>query len=95
MRIKAIKIEPAIVIKIFEKHDIQQDEVVELLKEDYPTFRKVGGDQYLAMGLAKSRYVTIYFRYDTQTEEAEITTAYPSDGGQIKSYKRWKHDRQT
>lgn len=90
MLIRAIEIDPWIAIKIFEKHHVRQEEIYEVLKEDKPQFRRVGGDQYVAIGVSKSRYVTIFFQYHQSTKEAEITTAYPSDKRQIKSYKRMK-----
>lgn len=90
MKIKAIKIEPDIAIKIFQKHNVQEQEVYETLKEGNPQFRRVGGNQYVAIGLSKGRYITIFFRYDSNTKEVDITTAYPSDKKQIKSYKRAK-----
>ena len=88
MRIIAFKIQPETAIKIYEKHNVLQEEIYDALKEDNPIFRKVGGDQYLAIGLSRSRYITIFFRYDEKTKEAEITTAYPSDESQIKHYKK-------
>lgn len=88
MDIRAIKIEPSTVIKIFEKHNVLQEEVYQVLKEDKPEFRRVGGEQYIVIGLSKSRYVTLFFIYNEATKEAEITTAYPSDKKQIKTYKR-------
>lgn len=88
MKIKAIKIEPEVALKIFEKHTVAQEEIYEILKNDRPIFRKVGGDQYLAMGLSKTRYITIFFKYNSETKEADITTAYPSDKKQIKSYRK-------
>ena len=90
MIIKAIKITPEVAIKIYEKHDVQQAEIEDALRNDNSQFWRVGGDQYAAIGLSRSRYVTIYFEYDEKTKEAEITTAYPSSKGQIKSYKRIK-----
>jgi len=90
MRIKAIKVEPSIAIKIFQKHNVQEEEVYEALKDGNPQFRRVGGEQYVAIGLSKSRYITIFFRYNHRMKEAEITTAYPSDKKQIKSYKKVK-----
>ena len=88
MKIKAIKIELKTAIKIFEKHNVLQEEVYHVFKNGKPIFRVVGGDQYLAIGLSPSRYVTIFFGYDKRTKEAEITTAYPSDKAQIKFYKK-------
>jgi len=107
MIIKAIKIEPETAIKIFEKHNVLQEEIYDViemlrisrtqkiskkffrvLKNDKPKFKKAGGDQYIAIGLSRNRYLTIFFRLDGN--EAEITTAYPSNKGQIKSYKKMK-----
>ncbi len=88
MIIKAIKIEPETAIKIFNKHNVLSEEIYDVLKNDKPKFKKVGGDQYVAIGFSKSRYLTIFFNCDVNTKEAEITTAYPSDKGQIKFYKR-------
>ena len=88
MIIKAIKIEPETAIKIFDKHNVLQEEIYDVFKNDKPKFKKVGGDQYVAIGISRSRYLTIFFRFDGN--EAEITTAYPSDKGQIKSYKKMK-----
>ena len=88
MIIKAIKIEPDIAVKIFEEHDVVQEEVYDMLNDGKPKFKRVGGNQYAAIGLSRSRYITIFFRYDGQTKEAEIATAYPSDEGQLKWYKK-------
>ncbi len=88
MIVKAIKITPETAIKIFEKHNVLQEEVYEALKTGKPKFKKAGGDQYVAIGLSRSRYVTIYFSYDEKTREAEIKTAYPSSKAQIKAYRK-------
>ena len=88
MILKAVKIEPNTAIKIFEKHNVLQEEIHDVLKDDKPIFRKVSGNQYLAIGVSRSRYITTFFVYDKNTKEAEITTAYPSDKGQIKFYKK-------
>ena len=90
MIIRAIKIEDEIAIKIFEKHNVLEEEIYDVLKNDKPKFKKVGGNQYAAIGLSRSRYITIFFTYDLMTKEAEITSAYPSGIVQIKSYKRVK-----
>lgn len=90
MIVKVIKIEPATAIKIFEKHNVLQEEVYDALKEGDPKFKKAGGSQYAAIGLSRSRHITIYFTYDEKTKEAEVTTAYPSSKKQIKFYKRPK-----
>ncbi len=88
MIIRAIKIEPETLIKIFNKHNVLSEEIYDALNDGKPQFKKVGGNQYIAIGFSKSRYLTIFFRYDGKTKEAEITTAYPSDKSQIKSYKK-------
>lgn len=88
MNIEAIKIEPEIAIKIFEEHGVLESEIYDVLKNDKPKYKKAGGNQYVAVGFSGSRYVTIFFRYDQKTKEADIRTAYPSDKGQIKSYKK-------
>ena len=88
MIIKAIKIQPKTAIKIFKKHNVLQEEIYEALKNGNPKFRKVAGYQYVAIGFSKSRFITIFFRYNRK--EAEITTAYPSTKKQIKSYKKVK-----
>ena len=88
MIIKSIKIETDVIIKIFDKHNVLQEEIYDALKNDAPRFKNVGGNQYAAIGLSRSRYLTIFFRYDNG--EAEITTAYPSDKGQITTYKKMK-----
>ena len=90
MIIKYIKPEDKTAFKIFEKHNVLQEEIYDVLKNNNPKFKKVGGDQYMAVGLSRSRYITIYFTYDGLTKEAEITTAYPSTKSQIKSYKSMK-----
>ena len=87
MIIRIIKIEPATAIKIFEKHNVLQEEVYDALKAN-PKFKKAGGDQYIAIGQSRSRHITIYLSYDERTKEAEIKTAYPSSKKQIKAYRK-------
>ena len=87
MLIKAAKIEPAVVVKIYEKHSVSSEEIEMVLMEDKPVFKKVGGNQYVAVGLW-DRYLTIFFEYNSNAKEAVVTTAYPSSKKQIKSYKR-------
>ena len=86
--IKAFKIDPDIAVKIFVKHNVLQHEIYDVLKNDAPIFRKVGGDQYVAIGTSRNRYVTIFFCYNNDSKEAEITTAYPASSKQIKYYKK-------
>lgn len=85
--IKGIVIDTEIEQKIFEKHSVLPDEIRNILKDGKPLFKKIGGNQYIAIGLAE-RYLTIFFKYDSITKEAKITTAYPSSKTQIRSYKR-------
>ena len=87
MIIKAVKIEPNVVIKIYEKHSVLCEEIENVLVNGKPIFKKVGGDQYVAIGL-KDRYLVIFFEYNPKTKEASITTAYPASRKQIKTYKK-------
>jgi hypothetical protein len=89
MIIKALKVEPDMAIKIFCKHNVLQEEICDALTNDDPIYRRVGGDQYLAIGMSRSRYLTIFFYYNKKTKEAEMTTAYPSDNVQIKFYRKF------
>ncbi|MBI2176280.1 hypothetical protein HYU40_02930 [Candidatus Woesearchaeota archaeon] len=88
MIVKAVKIEPATAVKIFEKHNVLQEEVYAALNSGNPKFKKAGGNQYAAIGLSQSRHITVYFSYDEKTKEAEVETAYPSSKKQIKSYRK-------
>ncbi len=87
MFIKAVKIDTRIIVKIYEKHFVLSDEIEKVLKEGKPIFKRVGGNQYLAIGLVE-RYLTIFFTYNNKTKGVTITTAYPSSKKQIKSYKK-------
>lgn len=87
MWIRKVHTVPSVEEKILVKHGIEGEEIREVLEMDEPLFRRVGGDQYVAMGHSKSRYLTVFFRYNKKTKEAEITTAYPSTKNQIKFYK--------
>lgn len=87
MLIKSIVIDSEIEMKIFEKHSVLPREIKRVLEENRPLFKKVGGKQYLAIGLME-RYLTIFFQYDSIKKEAIIVTAYPSSKVQIKSYKK-------
>ncbi len=86
MLIKGIVIDPETERKIFEKHSVLPKEVRNILMGSKSLFRKVGGNQYVAIGLAE-RYLTVFFQYNDPEKEARVTTAYPSSI-QIKSYKR-------
>ena len=87
MLIKVVTIEPATIAKIYDKHFVLSDEVERVLKERKTVFKKVGGNQYVAIGLG-DRYLTIFFEYNFKTKDAVVTTAYPSPRKQIKSYKK-------
>ena len=89
MFIKAVKIEAETLIKIYEKHAVLSEEIENVLIKDKALFKKVGGNQYLALGVW-DRYVTIFFTYNEKTKEALITTAYVASRKQIKSYKKLK-----
>ncbi len=81
-----MKIEPEIVVKIYKKHSVLSDEIEKVLLKDKAIFKKVSGNQYLAIGLWK-RYLTIFFEYNAETNEAKIMTAYPPSRKQIKTYR--------
>ncbi len=87
MFIRSIKIESETVIKIYEKHSILSEEIELVLTKDKAIFKKVGGNQYIALGVL-GRYITIFFTYDRKTKEAVITTAYSTPLKQIRSYKK-------
>ena len=89
MRIDIISIDPLVQKKIYEKHNILSEEIILVLKENNPIFKKVGGNQIMAIGVY-NRYITIFFRYNAKRKQAAITTAYPSDKKQIKYYKKVK-----
>lgn len=87
MLIRTVRIEPEILFKVYSRHGVLAEEIEAALKNGRPLFKRAGGDQYVAVGLA-DRYLTVYFRYDHSTKEAEVTTAYPSSRKQIKAYRR-------
>ncbi len=85
MKIETVIIEPIIEIKIYKKHKVTTKEIKLVLEENKPIFRKVGGKQYMAVGLFH-RYLTIFFIYNSRLKTAYIQTAYPSIRWQIKLY---------
>lgn len=87
MKIDIVRIDPETKVKVYEEHSVFAEEIEKVLKEDEAIFKKTSGDQYEAIGLY-NRYLTIYFRYDKDTKQATITTAYPSSKKQIKHYKK-------
>ncbi|MCK4475874.1 MAG: hypothetical protein KAU16_04030 [Methanophagales archaeon] len=73
--------------KIRSKHILKPSVAKEILSET-PYIEKVGGNQYMAVGLSHAGYVTIFFKYSSGT--VEVTTAYPSTKWQVDLYKRKK-----
>ena len=89
MRIEKVIVERNTAVKIYNRHRVTTKEIKLVLKENKPIFKKVGGGQYMAIGLFH-RHVTIFFIYDKQSKIADIKTAYPSSKWQINLYKRKK-----
>ena len=73
--------------KIYEGHSILADEIENVLRDDKAIYKKTGGNQIIAIGLF-NRYITVYFRYNSKTKQATITTAYPSSKKHIKHYRK-------
>ena len=88
MKIRAIHIETSVAMKIYEKHRVTVEEIYEAFAQDQAEFRRVGGDQYMAIGPSKDRYITMFFTYNEITKEADIATAFPSSKKQVKIYKK-------
>ena len=86
MLINRVNIEPGTKIKIYQKHNVTEEEVEYTLLLNKPMFRKVN-KLYMAIG-KWYRYLTIFFEYDKKLKMAEIKTAYPSSKWQIKQYKK-------
>ncbi|CAD6492041.1 MAG: hypothetical protein CHKLHMKO_00222 [Candidatus Argoarchaeum ethanivorans] len=70
--------------KIESKHRLNPLVAKEVLS-GAPYIEKVGGNQYMAIGLSYEGYVTIFFKYCSGT--AEIITAYPSTEWQVDLYR--------
>jgi uncharacterized DUF497 family protein len=85
VRISRVEIKKHIRIKIFEKHEIKVNEVVNTLLYEHVAFR-VGQQRYMAIGHYE-RYVTII--YDLHYNTAFVITAYKTTKSQLKRYKRW------
>lgn len=78
---------PEIAEKIKCKHGLDPivaKDVLECFSKSY--IEKVGGGNYMAIGLCNAGYVTIFFEYEAGT--AEIKTAYQSSDWQIDLYRR-------
>ena len=69
-----VRIDPRVQKKVYEKHNILSEEITLILAEGNPIFKKVGGNQIMAIGLY-NRYLTIFFRYNPKRKQATITTA--------------------
>jgi hypothetical protein len=87
MLIRRIVISPGVMEKIRFKHRLEPSVAKDVLS-DTPYIEKVGGGQYMAIGVSYLGYVTIFFKYRSGT--AEITTAYPSKNWQMDLYKKKK-----
>jgi hypothetical protein len=85
MLIKRIVMSPDVSEKIKCKHGLDPI-VAKNVLENVHYIEKVGGGNYMAIGLSYAGYVTVFFEYETGT--AEIKTAYPSSNWQIDLYKR-------
>ncbi|VVB87993.1 Uncharacterised protein [uncultured archaeon] len=87
MLIQRILMSPEIAEKIKCKHGLDPIVAKDIL-ENYNThhIEKVGGSNYMAIGLCCAGYVTVFFEYEAGT--AEIKTAYQSSNWQTDLYKR-------
>lgn len=87
MMIKNIKfsIEPEIQEKILYKHGIKMEELISALEDGRPKIRRVRDNIYIAV-THYLRYITVYFEYGQG--KGRITTAYPSQEGQIRMYRK-------
>jgi hypothetical protein len=93
MRIIDIIWLPQIVDKLFSKHQVRPEEVIEVLFSS-PFYRKVqrghipGEDVYMAMGRTDAgRYLVIFFIYKL-TQEALILSARDMDRKERRQYVR-------
>lgn len=76
---------PKISEKIKCKHGLDPI-VAKNILEGNRYIEKVGGDNYIAIGLCSAGYITVFFEYETGI--AEIKTAYKASNWQIDLYKR-------
>jgi len=89
MIMNAVKISLQTKIKIYEKHGITFEEIENTILQGKPYFSKTKLGRYVVLG-KWNRYITIVFSFNEKYKEAEIITAYPSSGWQIKLYKKKK-----
>ncbi len=87
MLIQKILMSLEVAEKIKCKHGLDPI-VAKIILEGYSTchVEKVGGGNYMAIGLCSAGYVTVFFEYEAGT--VEIKTAYQSSNWQIDLYKR-------
>jgi hypothetical protein len=87
MLIQRILMSPEVAEKIKYKHGLDPivaKDVLEGYSSNY--IEKVGGGNYMAIGVCSAGYVTVFFEYEAGS--AEIKTAYQSSNWQIDLYKR-------
>ncbi|HMB44423.1 MAG TPA: hypothetical protein VKL21_01240 [Candidatus Methanoperedens sp.] len=85
MLIQKILISPKVSEKIKCKHGLDPIVTKDIL-EGNRYIEKVGGNNYMAIGLCSTGYITVFFEYEAGI--AEIKTAYKASDWQIDLYKR-------
>ena len=85
MLIQKILISPKVSEKIKCKHGLDPIVTKDIL-EGNCYIEKVGGNNYMAIGLCSTGYSTVFFVYEAGI--AEIKTAYKASDWQIDLYKR-------
>lgn len=85
MLIQRILMPPEVAEKIKCKHGLDPIVAKDVL-ESHRYIEKVGGGNYMAIGLCSAGYVTVFFEYESGT--VEIKTAYQSSNWQIDLYRR-------
>jgi len=89
MYIRQVRISERVAEKIWIEHGVLPEDAEQVLF-DYPVVRRARDGRYLAVGLT-DYYLTVIFEFEKGV--AEIVTAYPSSGWQIRLYKRSKKRR--
>ncbi len=85
MLIRKILISPKISEKIKCKHGLDPIVAKDILESNC-YIEKVGGNNYMAIGLCSTGYRTVFFEYEAGI--VEIKTAYKASDWQIDLYKR-------
>lgn len=85
MLIQKILISPKVSEKIKCKHGLDPIVTKDILEGKH-YIEKVGGNNYMAIGLCSPGYITVFFEYEAGI--AEIKTAYKASDWQIDLYKR-------